>query len=80
MNHCPKFMIYLAYVLTRGARYIDTFIVKYDGLPTNFFIVTTSEPKALASGYLSSSTPYQKFLEGPSKSFFKSFFLGTKLG
>ncbi len=23
--------------------------------------------------------PYQKFLEGPSKSFFKSFFLGTKL-
>ncbi len=23
---------------------------------------------------------YQKFLEGPSKSFFKSFFLGTKLG
>ena len=34
----------------------------------------------LASRYLSSSTPYQKFLEGPSKSFFKSFFLGTKLG
>jgi hypothetical protein len=24
--------------------------------------------------------PYQKFLEGPLKSFFKSFFLGTKLG
>ncbi len=23
--------------------------------------------------------PYQKFLEGPPKSFFKSFFLGTKL-
>jgi hypothetical protein len=34
----------------------------------------------LASRYLSSSMPYQKFLEGPSKSFFKSFFLGTKLG
>jgi hypothetical protein len=33
----------------------------------------------LASRYLSSSTPYQKFLEGPSKSFFKSFFLRTKL-
>jgi hypothetical protein len=34
----------------------------------------------LASRYLSSSTPYQMFLEGTSKSFFKSFFLGTKLG
>jgi hypothetical protein len=34
----------------------------------------------LASRYLSSSTPYQKFLEGPPKSFFKPFFLGTKLG
>jgi hypothetical protein len=34
----------------------------------------------LASRCLSSSMPYQKFLEGPSKSFFKSFFLGTKLG
>jgi hypothetical protein len=30
--------------------------------------------------YLPSLTPYQKFLEGPSKSFFKSFFIGTKLG
>jgi hypothetical protein len=34
----------------------------------------------LALRYLSSSMPYQMFLEGPSKSFFKSFFLGTKLG
>jgi hypothetical protein len=39
-----------------------------------------SEPKALAPRYLSSSMPYQKFLEGPSKSFFKPFSLGTKLG
>ncbi len=46
----------------------------------HFFFVTTSEPKVLALRYLSSSTLYQKFLEGPSKSFFKSFFLGTKLG
>ncbi len=46
----------------------------------NFFFATTSEPKALAPRYLSSSTPYQKFLEGPSKSFFKSLFLVTKLG
>jgi hypothetical protein len=38
-----------------------------------------AEPKA-PSRYLSSSMPYQKFLEGPSKSFFMSFFLGTKLG
>jgi hypothetical protein len=45
-----------------------------------FFIVTMSEPKTLALRYLSSSMLYQKFLEGPSKSFFKSFFLGTKLG
>jgi hypothetical protein len=45
-----------------------------------FFFVTTSEPKVLAPRYLSSSAPYQKFLEGQSKSFFKSFFLGTKLG
>ncbi len=34
----------------------------------------------LVSGYLLPSMPYQKFLEGLSKSFFKSFFLGTKLG
>jgi hypothetical protein len=34
----------------------------------------------LASRYPSSSMPYQKLLEGPSKSFFKFFFLGTKLG
>jgi len=40
----------------------------------------TTEPKALAPRYLSSSTPYQKFIEGPAKSFFKSLFLGTKLG
>jgi hypothetical protein len=33
----------------------------------------------LASRYISSSM-YQKFLEGPSKSFFRSFFPGTKLG
>jgi hypothetical protein len=44
-----------------------------------FFIITTSELKALAP-YLSSSMPHQKFLESPPKSFFKSFFLGTKLG
>ncbi len=48
--------------------------------PTKIFTVTTSEPKTLALRYLSSSTlVYQKFLEGPSRSFFKSFFLGTKL-
>ena len=34
----------------------------------------------LASRYLSPSMPYQKFLEGQLKSFFKPFFLGTKLG
>jgi hypothetical protein len=38
-----------------------------------------TEPKALALRYLSSSTQYQKFIEGPAKSFFKSLFLGTKL-
>ncbi len=30
--------------------------------------------------YLSFSTQYQKFVEGPSKNFFKSMLLGTKLG
>ncbi len=39
-----------------------------------------SDPKTLALRYLASSMPYQKFLEGPLKSFVKSFFLGTKLG
>ncbi len=53
--------------------------MKRASLPYKFFIVTTSESKMLALGFLSSSMPYQKFLEGPSKSFFKSFFLGTKL-
>ena len=43
-------------------------------------MVTTSEPNTLALRYSSSSMPYQKFLEGPSKNFFKSFFHGTKLG
>jgi hypothetical protein len=62
------------------ARYIVTIVVKYASLPVNFFIITTSEPKVLALRYISSSVPYQKFLEGPFKSLFKSFFLGTKLG
>jgi hypothetical protein len=44
------------------------------------FIVTTCEPKALALRYPSSSTPYQKFVASPPKSFFKALFLGTELG
>ncbi len=54
--------------------------MKHASRTYDFFIVTTAEPKALSLRYLSSSAPYQKFLEGPSKSFFKSFHLGTKLG
>lgn len=49
-------------------------------ISTNFFLVTTVEPKALAWGYESSLTPHQKFLESPPKSFFKSLLLGTSLG
>ncbi len=45
-----------------------------------FIIVTMAEPKALASRYTSSSTPYQKFVESPPKSFFKALFFGTDLG
>ncbi len=37
-------------------------------------------PNALAPRYQASSTPYQKFLESPPKSFFKSLILGTNLG
>jgi hypothetical protein len=48
--------------------------------PYDFFIITTSEPKALASRYLSSSTLYQKFVESSPKSSFKALFLATNLG
>ena len=48
--------------------------------PTKFVIITTVEPKVLASRYTSSSMPYQKFVVSPPKSFFKSLFLGTNLG
>jgi hypothetical protein len=61
------------------ARYVDTFVIKYASLPAKFFFITMSESKVLAPRYLSSSMLYQKFLEGLSKSFFKYFFLGTKL-
>ena len=40
----------------------------------------TTTPKALAPRYQSSSTPYQKFLESPPRSFFKALILGTSLG
>ncbi len=40
--------------------------------PMNFVIITTSEPKALAMRYLTSSMSYQKLVEGSAKSFFKS--------
>jgi hypothetical protein len=39
-----------------------------------------AEPKALALRYTSSSMRYLKFIASPPKSFFKSLFLGTKLG
>jgi hypothetical protein len=39
-----------------------------------------AEPKALALRYTSFSTPYQKFIASPPKSFFKALFFGTKLG
>ena len=45
-----------------------------------FLYPKTTEPNALAPRYPSSTTPYQKFVENPAKSFFKSLFLGTKLG
>jgi hypothetical protein len=72
----------LARLRTYESRYLD---------PTNrreshqlalriFFVSKMTEPKALAPRYPSSTTPYQKFVEGPAKSFFKSLFLGTKLG
>ncbi len=39
-----------------------------------------TEPKSLVPKYPFSLTPYQKFIEGPAKSLFKSLFIGTKLG
>jgi hypothetical protein len=59
--------------------FIQGIAVKCTSRPYKFFTVTTSEPKALAPRYLSSSSPYQKFMESLPKSSFKSLSLVTNL-